>query len=226
MDYPNNFATPVFPESRKIALARFAAVWYLILFFVIAALCGLLIWTARSVRVAPYLISVDSVTGEWLVISEESQTDGKVSRQIAMQESVVFNFAQRWFETSYAMIMSDVNRCECPLERCRTLEWVQCFVCCNSDDRLYRRFVEDVLPLHWRRLESGESWGLLRDSHQISPVVGPAESGGVWRMTALLQPGDHPPRNIEIYASIRRNMMLYPQTMGYYVADFNWYVKD
>jgi hypothetical protein len=225
MDYPNNFDTPVFPESRKIALSRFVAVWYFILIFIIVSLCGLLVWTVRSVRLSPFMISIDNVTGEWRVIGEKPKSDDPVSKGIAMQESVAWRFAMEWFEITGDAARNAANWCACEPQRCRMNEGATCFLCCTSDGRLYRRFTEEVVPLYRTRFESGETWNLCRDrdSFVISPLAGLSDHGGVWRMTAVLESNVRQPRNIEMYVHIQRNEGWYPLTLGYYVADFNWY---
>ncbi|MCL1785568.1 MAG: hypothetical protein FWG39_00250 [Alphaproteobacteria bacterium] len=221
MDYPNNFDTPPFPESRKIALSRFAAVWYLVLFFVIASLCGLVVWTVHSVRLSPYIISIDNVTGEWRVISEKSKSDDAVSKEISMQESVVWRFATEWFRVTESAARNAANWCECEVASCAG---TACFICCASDALLYKSFSESVLPVYKDMAEGGETQRLRRDSITISPVSGPDGRGGMWRAQAVLEQSAGPDRNMEIYVRVQRNESVYPLTLGYYVADFNWYV--
>ena len=234
MDYPNNFYTPVFPKSRKIALSRAVAVWSLIAFAVIAALCGLLLWAVHSTRQAPFLISINHATGEWKAVGEKTGPAPKVAGHAVMQESVVGNFAMRWFEISEAQRANEINWCKCERARCtRPLaeDFTQtgghmCFLCCKSDDSLYKTFSEEILPGLQSRFAAGEIWYLAEESLVISPVSRLSENGGTWRVSGILESNASGPKHIEAYVRISRSVGDYPLTLGYYVSDFNGYVVE
>jgi len=230
MDYPNNFDTPPFPESRKIALSRFVAVWYLILFFVIASMCGLVIWTAQNVRIAPYLISIDNITGEWRIEGQRTKETKRAPVDTVMQESVAFNFARAWFEISDNAEMNAANWCDCMPARCAyhndSDDWTPCVLCCSADIRLYESFLADTVPSHAARARRGETWNLRADSFSISPMPGVSATGGLWRATATLESNMARPRQLEIYIVVGRNRNVYPLSLGYHVIDFNWFVME
>jgi hypothetical protein len=224
MDYPNNFDTNVFPTARNIAFSRISAVWYLILVLVIITLSGLIVWTRASVRLAPYMISINQTTGEWSVIGERRGPHDVLSVNIAMQESVAFNFARQWFQITGDENTDAVNWCQCDRVRCAYTQATgadQCFLCCASEARLHRKFIEEIVPGFRARAESGERWTLRHESVVISSIGPVTDSGGLWRINAVLISNMTRPRDIEIYVRIARNETLYPATLGYHVVDFN-----
>lgn len=231
MNYPNNFDTPVFPEARKIAFSRTMAVWTLIAFFVVAALCGLLLWSVHSKRLAPFLISIHPAMGEWTVVGENSGKARAVSATVVMQESVVGNFAQKWFDVSESERANASNWCKCERDSCanpNARDFSQaggprCYLCCMSGDSLFRVFNDSVLPEYRALAEMGQVWRLDDDSMVISPLPGLSDSGGLWHVAGKLESNVYDPISIEAFVRVARNEALYPLTMGYYVADFNAY---
>jgi len=225
MDYPNNFNIPAFPEARKIAFSRVVTIWYSIAFFIIISLAGLLFLTIESMRIAPYMIAIDEITGEWSVISETPRVRAAVPVNMAVQESVVFNFARLWFQITGDAETNEVNWCECNRVTCANTQATngvgQCTLCCTADARLHNRFINDIVPLYRIRFQYGERRWIRPESVIISPVGRPNDAGGTWRVMATLSSNVSPARNLEIYVRIGRNENLFPTTLGYFVMDFN-----
>ena len=221
MDYPNKFNTPIFPEARRIAFSRVAAIWYFVLFFLILSLSGILIWTTHSLRLAPYIITINSDTGEWTVITETPVRVAPVSATITMQEFVVYNFARNWFSISASASANDINWCECDRVRCARAtpsgERPGCFLCCNSDATLHRNFLTNIVPDFRARYAMGETQEL--GGPIVIDKIRVNDNGGLWRMRATLQSSIAQPRQLEIYIRVARNMNLHPGTLGYFVSE-------
>ena len=221
LDYPNNFDADVFPKARKIALTRTLAIWSLIAFFVIACLCGLLLWGVNSKRLSPILISVSEDAGRWTAISESGAKIREYPADIMMQESVVGKFAQMWFRITGNIVVDEATWTKCIGEKNDAAG--ECFLCCMSADMLYRKFEEDVLPV-WRQMAaSGEIMGLDPDSIVVSNVSASANKGGTWRIEAVLHSNKSGPKNIIAFVRTARAVGTRPMTLGFYVVNFNAY---
>lgn len=57
----------------------------------------------------------------------------------------------------------------------------------------------------------------------MEPADNITANGGTWRITATVQSNISGAIDIIAFAKIARNTSSYPQTLGYYVADFNAY---
>ena len=228
MDFPNDFDTPVYPGARQLAVARAMAVWSAIAFFIAVALVGLLLWSARSMRISPILISINLDTGEWSCITETGGAALEYTANHAMQESVVGNFARRWFAVSTNPRENDALWCNCTPSDCARSAVEEnrppCLVCCGAGADLFRKFTSDVLP-DWRvRAGRGESLALDEDSIHISPIGEINDGGGLWHLTATLMSDATNPHKVEAYIRVaRQGGGAYPTTMGFYVANFNSY---
>ena len=226
MDYPNNFDLPVFPVARKIAFSRSLAIWTLSVFFVIAVLCGFLLWSAHSSRVNPFLISINPDTGDWSVISEKSTgTAATRTPTRMMQESVVAKFAYRWFSILSAAPANEANWCACDATSCSVDKNARgCTICCAADSGLFQRFVNNILPELRARANNGETISVIADSIQVFPESAISDDGGTFRVTFDMISNVSGRISVWAFARVARNMDQYPLTLGYYIADFNAYV--
>ena len=105
LDYPGNFNTPAFPAGKRIAVSRVMGIGILGTFFVITCVCGLLLWGVRSMRLDPFLISIDKITGSWTVIGRSVTLNRAVSITETVQQAVVGNFFQSWFDAGRIPLM-------------------------------------------------------------------------------------------------------------------------
>ena len=228
MDFPNDFDTPVFSGARQLAVARTMAIWSAIAFFVAIALVGLFVWSANSLRMTPVLISINTDTGEWSHVSETSGRAREYTANHAMQESVVGNFARRWFTVSVNPRENDAFWCSCNPTDCARNAVEEnrspCLICCAAGGDLFYKFTSTVLP-DWReRAERGESLILDEESIHANPIGEITDGGGLWHLTATLLSNMSEPRKIEAYVRIaRQGGGAYPTAMGFYVANFNSY---
>lgn len=230
MNYPNDFETDVFPGSRRLAVARTMAIWSCVAFFLIAVLCGLVIWTAQSLRMEPFIVSINSDTGEWAVISEDNSSAREYTAAHAMQEFAVGNFARRWFTISSIERENDARWCRCDPSDCLRSSGdegrLPCLICCSAGGELFGRFITDVLADYRARAAAGETWGLDEDSIHIWPISGVTENGGLWRLTAVVESNKTGGTRIEAFVRVARAKDYYPLSMGFYVSDFNAFVID
>ncbi|MDR1360905.1 MAG: hypothetical protein LBJ18_01175 [Rickettsiales bacterium] len=222
MNYPSDFETPAFPAGKRIAISRSFGIWSLTAFLIIIFLCGILLWTARSQRLSPILIS-----GDWTVIGKnDSAREYSVAQ--AMQESVALNFARQWFQISNDAAANSVRWCRgerhsCPGSDDAAPGVKPCLIFCAGADDLYTRFSNAVLPDYEARAKNGEIWTVAENSLDISPVGNITESSGNWRVRATIESNLAGAFRIEAYLAVARNKNNYPRNLGFYVADFNAY---
>ena len=229
LDYPGNFNTPAFPAGKRIAVSRVMGIGILGTFFVITCVCGLLLWGVRSMRLDPFLISIDKITGSWTVIGRSVTLNRAVSITETVQQAVVGNFFQSWFAISDAAAENDMLWRQCPADECSGAETMlygerRCAISCAAFDTLYNHFVEDVMPTYHLRAMAGETWGVMTDTIQITPVGGrDMQNGGIWRVQASVWSNINASFDVVAFVRVARAAGKYPMTMGYYVTDFNAY---
>ena len=96
-----------------------------------------------------------------------------------------------------------------------------------SGDRVYNNFVAAVVPDYQLRFARGELWQIDLPSLSTMPVGQITENGGYWQIKVKLYSNKNMnAMNVLAYARVARNMDAYPNTMGYYVAEFNAYRID
>lgn len=229
LQYPGNFRTPAFPAGTRIAVSRVMGIGILSAFLVIVCLCGLLLWGARSMRLDPFLISVNNVTGTWTVVGRSASYRQTASTYDMMQESVVGNFFQNWFFISASRDENDAVWRQCSATSCSGAETMtygdrKCAIYCGASDKLYDRFIEQVMESYHQRSISGETWGVMADTMTIAPIgkIDPA-TGGVWRVSAVVWSNINAAFDVVAFVRVSRNTARYPMTLGYYVSDFNAY---
>ena len=228
MEYPGNFDTPAFPAGKRIAVSRVVGIGILSVFFLVSCMCGLVLWGARSMRLEPFLISVDDITGVWSVVGRNTTTDKSYPVTQTMQESVAVNFTQNWFSISDdASVNGKVWR-QCPVAECTGAESLaygvrDCAISCMAGDKLFKVFTTDVVPVYKSRAMAGETWGVMADSIQASHIGETEAGGGIWRIRASVWSNINSVFEIVAFVRVARAVDRYPMTMGYYVEDFNSY---
>ena len=227
MEYPADFNTPAFPAGKSVALARAMAIGSLVLFFLIACICGVLLFASKSRGVNPYLVSISSITGQWKLIGNKTGTSN-LSTDYIMQEAVVGAFAQNWLFISDNSYENQLLWAECKPEECSGVENASrgrpnAAICCGASSELYENFIENVMPDYDARGHAGERWALAFDTMQIYAVGKPSAAGGVWRLTADVQSNISGRFRVLAFAKVGRAAGMYPLTNGYYIADFNAY---
>lgn len=230
LEYPGNFDTSAFPAGRRIAVARVFGIGILVSFFLVACVCGMIIWGAQSRQVEPLVVSINRATGDWSMIKRSEAAPVEYTRQDMMQESVVGNFFQNWFLISDdADQNDDVWRADCPANECTGAETMAyggrvCALACGGGAELYQSFVENVMPDYHSRAMAGETWHVIADTMEIRPVVPDAKQGGsTWMVRASVMSNINSVFNVVAFVRLGRMANAYPMTMGYYVVAFNAY---
>lgn len=227
MDYPGNFETPVFPAGKRIAISRFMAIATLVSFLIIVFLCGILLWSSRSERLDPFVISANNITGEWQIVGK-ADTSNTYRVEYTMQESAVGNFVKDWFKISSTPVANEVAWKQCDRATCGSGDGLmfgtrQCAIYCSVSDEVFSRFFYDTLPGYQERAENGEVWRVNDKDITIAPAgeIGPA--GGTWQIRAWVSCETTDDFEVIAFIKIAHNKSLFPKTMGYYIADFNSY---
>ncbi len=224
MDYPNGFETPAFPAGKRIAVSRALSVWIGISFFLIVCLCGLLIWVQRSVRVHPFLVSINDLTGQWEIVGHSHTRIKSISAIRTLQESVIGKFLENWYRISddrdeNLAVWQSCDRAT----QCTGYGTAFCALYCVAGAAVYDGFIQHIVPDYQTRIANGEQWALNMSSLNIVPVGTFNATGGMWQVSARLESSVSGDINIVGYARVARDVSSYPQTMGYYVVDYNAY---
>lgn len=228
MDYPNGYNVPAFPAGKQIAVSRFMGIGILVLFLILVCLGGLILWSVRSSKVDPFLISTNPITGEWTIVAH-SHGDLEQSSDYAMQTAVIGNFIEKWFLLSADMDANSALWKQCDrIAYCATEEYVayadsDCYIFCATGDGLYNYFAESIMPDYQERYKQGETLAVQMDGVRITPYGSITENGGSWMVQATVQSNLRGEMDIIAFVKIARNKNYYPKTFGFYVADFNSY---
>ena len=226
MNYPDDFNVPTFAAGKSIATSRAMGIGIMSGFLIVIFLCGILVWTIRSVRVEPYILTTNGVNDQWQIIKpgQERPTIEMTGNQ-AIQQSLVWKFVQDWFaisqdpNTNTEMWDNSCRRTDCDTSDATT----PCKIYCTTSDDLFRRFHEDILPTYEDAATNGRYWTPIVNSIRTSPVGRVADVGGTWRVEASVSIGNGETMDILAYAKVARNPKSYTKTTGYYIADFNAY---
>ena len=227
--YPDEFNTPTFPAGPRIASTRVLSVAIMVVFLQIICACGLLLWTQRSAHVHPFLVSINNITGQWEIVGHQHGIMREMSTTQTLQESVLGKFVRNWF---WIAENQDVNtarwdKCDralaCSPENKTGVETGACGIYCLTGDDMFSRFNAVVKPEYQARIADSETWRVDMPSIQMTPIGDVGENGGTWQIRAKIISNKSAPIEILAYATVGRNTDAYPQTLGYYVADFNAY---
>lgn len=227
MDFPADYDTKMFPETRYLSMARLFAIWSGILFLLIIGLSWVLVWTMHTNKTEPVLISISDDGTNWTaIIGGDARLEYSASR--VMQESVVGNFTKMWFKISRDAKENEENWCRCEPEKCwaNELAPVRCNVCCASSSNVFSNFLEVVNTDFSTRATSGQEWFVVPNSIRAVPVGAVSDKGGLWRLTANINVGGDKTQKIEAFVRTAKSEDGYPATLGYYVTDFHAYPAE
>ena len=230
MDYPNGFDVPSFPAGKRLAVARVAGVATMIVFLLIIFVCGMLGWAQRVSKVHPFLISVNNVTGKWEIIGHQHSEIKQLSAMQTLQEATVGKFIRNWFLIADKpkvnnAIWQSCNRSEqCNPQTKSGEDDGKCALYCLISDDLYDDFTNIVLPNYQDRARNGETWAANLSAMKLSPIGVITADGGVWQINVqIISSKTSTPIDVLAYAKVSRDMSLYPQTLGFYVTEFDAY---
>ena len=227
MDYPDNFETPAFPAGKRIAVSRLMAIWTLIASLLVVFLCGILLWSARSSRLVPFLISANNDSGGWSVLGKSSNVL-EYSPHQTIQESIVVKFIQDWFKISFnndenTAAWHMCNRTDCSGTNLVINDFPSCVIYCAVGDAVYSHFSGYILPDYVARAEHGEVWQVDKESIVVTPVGKISDMTGSWEARANIYSNVNGGFTVRAFVKIARNQNHYLQNMGFYIADFNAY---
>ncbi len=227
MNYPDDFNTRTFPAGKSIAVSRAMGVGIMSALFIIVCLCGLIIWTIRSVRVEPYVLATGGINDQWRVImSGDGNPTAEMTDIQVFQQSLLWRFTQNWFNISpnhdnnSAVWNTECSRDDCMEERVASRN---CAIFCSTGEKLFHNFSKDILP-RYKSLESGgATWMVVPKSIRIEPVGNVSARGGSWRIMATILTGGTGAMDIIAYAIVEHTEKYFPATRGFYVSEFNAY---
>lgn len=227
--YPDEYDTPTFPAGKHIAVSRMFALTIVSVLLLVVFACGALLWAQKSVRVHPFLVSVDEVTGDWNVVGHYHDEIKELPAMRSLQESVIGKFMRNWFSISSdaaenALIWAD---CDNP-DTCQTMDSFgntaqPCALYCVSGTDIFEQFRKNIVPEYQQRYANNEYWQLDMSSLQIKPIGEITQDGAMWQIRATVDTNNGP-IYILAYARIAYNSYSADdKNMGYYVQDFNAY---
>ena len=226
MNYPDDFNVPNFAAGKSIAISRTMGIGIMSAFLVVLFLCGILVWTIRSVNVEPYILIPGGINDEWTVVRPGGDVPQyEMTAAQAVQQSLVWKFVQQWFTISNngdvnANLWTDsCHRSDCDVDDATT----PCQIFCTTGDDLFHRFRNNVLPTYEKYADAGEYWIPVTNSINITPVGGVNDVGGTWRVQMSVSIMGGKQMNILAYAKVAKNPKIHAGDFGYYIADFNAY---
>ena len=236
LDYPEDFDTSAFPAGRRIAVSRTAGIWIAVSLFSILV-CGIALpLVSMYQKVEPVVIYVDATHGTWEMIQDTVDTVPRKELPYyqMLQSSLVGVFAEKWFSISGTTSQNDLMwmRCnratDCTGRMVNTLrDTGGCDLFCMSGDDLYKKFESTVAPLYEIAVSYGEVWRVNTRDISIEPYGDITTKSGNWvvhmRVRRVNQNSDF---GVVAFVRVERNEKLYPQTLGYYIADFNAYKEQ
>lgn len=229
MKYPDEFETPTFPAGKQIAVTRMVSVLIMSVFLLILFSCGLLLWAQKSVHVHPFLISVNEITGQWEIVGHQHTDVKEMSTVRTLQESVIGKFLEyHFFVTEDANFNANIwqpcdRKQHCNPETRVGMASEACSLYCLSSDNIHDDFIKNIVPQYQQMFTTGEIWTLDTKSVEMTPISEITSSGGLWQIRAKINSSLFGPIKILAYANVLQNLELYPQTLGYYIAEFNAY---
>lgn len=228
MDYPNGYNVPAFPAGKRLAISRFMGIGILFLVLALFFLACLLIWSVKSKKVDPFLISTNPITGEWNIVGH-SHGEKEYSSYYALQNALINKFVQDWFfisdnQQENEELWKACDRVEdCANENYSMYTSKYCNIYCSCGENLFSSFTEYVLPVYQDMFKQGDALSLDSSSLKISPYGKVSQNGGAWLVQGKVVSDIEGEMNIIAFVKVARNVKFYPRTLGFYIADFNSY---
>lgn len=227
MDYPNNFNIPAFPAGKTIALARSVSIWISIVFFLIIAACGFFLLGIHLKKNFPFLISIDSLTGEWVVVTYPGEHEKSIPQYQYIQEKLVHDFVKDWFTISANQNINEDIWKRCSVDECNAPEQFNptnkvCALSCKASSTLFDIFTSRVLTDYKARIAQADEKWTPRKNIIITPK-NVSESHSIWQVYTTINSSVNGNFDVLVFVDIERDINLYPSTFGYYINQFNAY---
>ena len=228
MNYPDDFNVPAFPAGKVVAFTRGVSIWIMIVFFLIIAACGFLLLGRRLTTNFPFLVSIDPITEEWIVVAYPGEKQKSIPQYQYIQEKLVNDFVKDWFTVSNTATTNNEIWQECSVEECNEPEMFNpdnktCAISCKSSADVFDSFVKNVLPDYTARIsQANETWRIPDGATIITPVI-VSENGSKWQVYTVVNSSVNGNFNVFVFVDIERNIDSHNSTFGYYVNKFNAY---
>ena len=235
MDYPDDFNTSAFPAGKLLAVSRNVGIWIAVSLFLIIVCAISLPWILHNQKIDPLVIYVDGSHGQWELVPNGALGENlhqDWSYYYATQRALVGTFTKKWFTISSSRELNDAMwaRCnratECGDRGINAFPYQDgCDIFCMAGDEVYKKFTSNVLPIYETAISFGERWRVNPSRISIEPTGGITTRGGTWivRTRVYSNNGEF---DIVAYVGVARNESVYPQTLGYYVSEFNAYREN
>ena len=227
MEYPADFETTGFPAGKVLATNRVVAICIMLVIVLITVMCGLLLWAQRSVRVHPFLVSINSVTGQWSIVGHQHGDYKTVDNTSALMESVIADFVKYRFSIS-----ADANTNASVWQRCdlakdcslaahqenSIINPDRCGLFCTTDIKVFDAFVTDVMPVY-------EQYAIAKDVRTIDTSAMRFQHlhGNVYQVQFIINSTLYGDMQILGYAVVERDTTNYPYNLGCDVSNFSAY---
>ncbi|MBQ0013204.1 MAG: hypothetical protein KBS86_01365 [Proteobacteria bacterium] len=226
LKYPDDFNTSAFPAGKPVAISRFMGIALMVVFVLIISVAGLTLWASRSRSIHPFLIYINRLTGQWMVVGHR-HGNREITRSRTLQESLIYDFTTNWFT-----IYPDDKKNEILWSKCdrrtdctrRGKLNLRCALYCDMSDDMFVTFNDTVAPQYNMRYTSGERWNVA--SVFAVPDMAINDKGGNWTVYAQIHSNTSGAFNIIAYVSVGYDIAQHTNTMGYYIKSFNAYKLD
>ena len=227
MEYPADFETSGFPAGKVLATNRVVATCIVLVVCLIVIMCGMLLWTQRSIRVHPFLVSVDSVTGQWSIIGHQHGDYKIIKNNHSLAESVIARFVKYRFSISNNDSVNETIWQSCDLEKDCSLAAHQknsiiapdkCGLFCTTNKKVFDEFTANVMPVY-------KQYAIANDVRtvDVSSMSFRLLHGLVFQVQFTIRSTLYGDMKILGYAVLNRDTARYPYSLGYYVSSFSAY---
>ena len=192
-------------------------------------MCGFVLLNTHLRKNFPFLISINPVTEDWIVITYPGEKVKPIPQYQYIQEKLVHDFVKDWFTISDNMEINEKIWEQCSAEECKEAKQInpttkKCALSCKCDTVVFESFVKDVLPNYRARIDqANEKWAVQNKGLLITPVA-VSENSSRWQVYATVN-SSVMKRNFDIliFIDVERDIDSYPATFGYYINQFNSY---
>ncbi len=227
LNYPDNYQTSAFVAGKKLAISRLMAIWTLIAFFIAICLCGILIWTTRSKNTDPFLIATNPDSGLWTVVGS-TNTKNEKSIYYTMQEALIAHTIKDWFTIDPRATVNEKTWQKCELSFCSdennfVFGSKKCAIYCSVSSAIFSEFQDNVLPKNIIKQNNSEIWTINEQNLDITRTSIIDEKGGNWLANGTIVSASGEEINVKIFITVKNDIVNFPQTMGFYITEFNAY---
>ncbi|MCQ2562523.1 MAG: hypothetical protein MJ158_02835 [Alphaproteobacteria bacterium] len=227
MNYPEDFDIKTFPAGKTIACSRLMAIVVSVVFFLIIACCVFMLLCGRFKQNYPFVISVDSITNDWSVLTyPDKDNDTPVESYQIMQEMMLVDYIKHRFTITPDMESNEQRWKKCEINECDDSTCFnpnnnECAIYCLSSQNAFESFTNSVVPQYINNFQNGEYW-IPKPNMLITPMK-LTEKSSEWQIIAEIESNIKGSFNVLIFVNILQDIKHFPATMGYYINSFSAY---